>query len=271
MRMIKTVLTAGAAVALAQASAAQARVQFICTQYSAAHKTLNIEVSSGCISSSLQYAGNDISLAVEPTRASIRVSGDIKYSGGGHIHSKDCMARKTIELSESTVDARLYSLSYNDQFVGTLDLLNGDTPRKCHSISRQRVADPQAINSGKFEQWRLADQYDYAEWSGSSLSQLLEPIVSQYSAEEEGRLTLEIRVSKMKWYPRPMQPHSQSKDGFVAVEIERLGVGDDSVSGDRLFGEAVFEDGTWHLRNLWRQNMCVRGQYAGQWTKELCP
>ncbi|WP_162789578.1 hypothetical protein [Altererythrobacter sp. ZODW24] len=271
MRATRTILVAGAAMALAQTSVAQARVRYICTEYNAAEKMLSIEANSGCTSSSLRYVDNDLALNVDQSQASINVTGDIKFGGGGQIHTADCMARKTVSLSAEAVERRRYSLSYGDQYIGQLDLLSGSTVRKCHSVTRGRPVFQFSMNKGIFAEWNEASNFDYAEWRGASLAELVGPLMAGFSAEEEGRPTMELRISQQMWRPSYTSNNSRSDNQFVAIEIERGGFADDSVSGDRFFGEAVLAGGAWRLRNLWRQNMCARGTHAGQWTMELCP
>ena len=88
----------------------------------------------------------------------------------------------------------------------------------------------------------------------------------------EGRPTAQIDMRRANWR-REWKGFDSPNYGqpFIAVTITQHGYLDDSVSGGRYFAEIrQDENGQWKLDGFWRQNMCARGTYAGQWTKERC-
>ncbi|MEL6878689.1 MAG: hypothetical protein AAGL68_11420 [Pseudomonadota bacterium] len=271
------ILTGAAMIAIAaQAQAAQARIAYICPTLDTRTDELTVRISSGCMSSSTKYIGNDLVLEVDQETASIRVTGDMEYSSGGPIQTADCMGQKQIVLAASGVEARQYSVSYGDTYLDTIDLIEEPSPKQCLSPNRRMRVGGGGENVAyrmSFKDWNADPIESWSEWRGSSVLDLLSPILDGHPESMEGRATAEIDIKRMQWLRYPSSNITKlDRTPFIAVKIIQHGYLDDSVSGGRYFAEVRMEEtGQWKLDGLWSQNMCARGEHAGQWTATRCP
>ena len=102
---------------------------------------------------------------------------------------------------------------------------------------------------------------------------LLDPVLNSHPESMEGKGEAWVKVRKVKWRREFRMPDSPNwREPFYAVSFTQDGYLDDSVSAARYFAEVrIDEKGQWMLDGFWRQQMCARGENAGQWTKQPCP
>ncbi|MEP3051013.1 MAG: hypothetical protein ABJP48_07905 [Erythrobacter sp.] len=265
-------LAAGTLLALAaQAQAAQARVTHICPSWDRSNDELSVRIDSGCISTSRDYIGNDVAIEVDQNYATIRVTGTMEFSSGGRIQTADCMGGKSITLRAQNIEARRYSVVFNDQVLGVSDLIANPQPQECQSVTAPaRFGTFERTSFSQFQDWSDNPIDGWQDWTGTSVIGLLEPLLAGHPETEEGAPTVSLNISKRQWAGFNLRNDPTSRDPFIAVEITRHGFLDDSVSGDRLFAQVRQTAEGWKIIRLFGQNLCARGEHAGQWTKERC-
>ncbi len=273
LRPSHRVLAGAAMIALAtQAQAAQARIGYICPELNKATGELSVRVDSGCTSSSARLISQDLALEVDQSTASIHVTGDMKF-GGGMIQTADCMGRQDVTLSAEGIEARRYTLTYEGQYLATLDMMEQAKPDKCLSPTYRHFKDSDLAMRSSFKAWNADPVEGWSEWRGDSVYDALSPVLDSHPEGMEGRASAEITVEKKRWRREPSyRTPVINTDPFIAVTITQHGYLDDSVSGGRFFAEMrQDENGKWMVAGLWSQNMCARGDKAGQWTGARCP
>ena len=257
----------------AQAQAAQSAVRHICPEYDRAAQELAVRVSTGCITGMARFKEHDLVLEVDQERAHIAVSGNIRFHP---ITSRgvtaDCRGAQDFTLSAGDVQPRRYTLSYAGEPLGTLDLLEGAEPPVCLGTKgSKRRLEPRFVNPDSFSDWAFDPQGGWRNWRGASITALLEPLLSMAPESIEGRPEIAITMEKQLLQTVRSRPDGGGRQPFIAVSITRHGLGDDAVSGDRYFIAVVESEDGWRVERLWHQQMCARGQYAGQWTSAACP
>ena len=264
-----------AAVALfAQPVSAQTNVSFICPILDQNSGELSVMVDTGCLTGMARYMGNDLQLLVDQQYATINVSGSISYHPiNSLIVTHDCGGATQISLSAPRIEARRYSVNYNGKWLGVADLLQDSMPDSCmYAARRGGVSDYVQVNRRSFDNWSDDPILGWREWRGSDAFLLLSPLLSDHPETEEGRPEVNVRVEKRVWNLRWQGLDKPWKsEPFVAVWITRHGLLDDSISGDRYFAELRHDGDGWRIEELFGQNMCARGEAAGQWTAEPCP
>ncbi|MEL7445598.1 MAG: hypothetical protein AAGK02_07270 [Pseudomonadota bacterium] len=271
----KQIMIGAATIALAsQAQAVHARVTYICPQLDTANSELQVRVSSGCMSTSTSYAGNDLELEVDQNYAQIRVTGDLQFNSGGRIQTADCMGRKDITLTAEGIEQRRYSVSYNGEWLDTLDLIENPKPDKCLNAGARGIQSGYDLAfKSAYKDWNNDPVSGWREWRGTGVLNLLAPVLDGHPEGEEGRPTAMIEMKQMQWRREAsLRDPSHDPSPFIAVTITQHGYLDDSVSGGRYFAEVRMDEaGEWKLSGLWGQWMCARGVKAGQWSGEPCP
>lgn len=269
----RSVLAVFATCLSVQAGAAQSAVRHICPEFDQGKQELSVRVSTGCMTGMAHFKEHDLVLEVDQERAHIALTGDIRFHP---ITSRgvtaDCGGTQDFTLSARDIQPRRYTLSYAGEPLGTVDLLEGAEPPTCLGTKgSKRRLEPQFVNPDSFSDWAFDPQGGWRDWRGASITALLEPLLGDAPESLEGRPEIEIRMEKRLWQPALRKPGGSRPRPFMAVTITRHGLGDDSVSGDRAFVAVVKSDDDWRVERLWRQQMCARGQHAGQWTGEACP
>lgn len=270
---VKSVLAVFGACLSVQAGAAQAAVKQVCPQFDRSAQVLSVRVDTSCVTGMARFKEHDLALEVDQERAHIALSGDITYhpitSPGV---TADCAGAQSFTLSASEIQPRRYTLSYAGEPLGTIDLLEGVEPPTCFGTkgSRRRL-EPQLVNPDSFSDWAFDPKDNWRDWRGASITALLEPLLGSTPESLEGRPEIAIRMEKRRWQRELRKPGGSRPRPFMAVSITRHGLGDDSVSGDRYFVAVVKNEDGWRVEKLWRQQMCARGQNAGQWTSAPCP
>ncbi|MEP5938276.1 MAG: hypothetical protein ABJ239_08115 [Erythrobacter sp.] len=266
------ILLAGAGLAM-QAGAAQAKVSVVCPIYDRGTQTLSVKVGTGCMSTSSRLKNQNVQVTVDQDRALITVSGGfVFHASASGIGTADCMGAKNVTLETDGVEPRRYSVAYKDEPLGTLDLLGDAETIDCLPTSRTgRWLSAATMNVAHFKDWAFDPDGAWKDWRGSSITALLEPILGNHPEGMEGRPEIAIEMSKARWNRMSFQKPPKSAANFIAIEIERHGFADDSVSGDRYLAAAIQTDGGWKISRLWSQQMCARGEFAGQWTAAPCP
>jgi len=79
---------------------------------------------------------------------------------------------------------------------------------------------------------------------------LLEPILGNYPEGLEGRPEVTLEMKKARWNRMSFRKPFKGSKKFIAVEIERHGFLDDSVSGDRYFVAVKQTDAGWKVDAL---------------------
>jgi hypothetical protein len=270
---VKSVLAVLGACLSVQAGAAPTAVRQICPEFDRGTQQLSVRVSTGCMTGMARFKEHDLALKVDQDRAHIALSGDIRFhpitSPGV---TADCAGAQSFTLSASDIQPRRYSLSYAGEPLGTVDLLEGaELPACIGTKGSRRRLEPQLVNPDSFADWAFDPQGSWRDWRGASITALLEPLLGSAPESLEGRPEIEIRMEKRLWQRALRKPGGGPRRPFMAVSITRHGLGDDSISGDRYFVAVVSGEDGWRVEKLWRQQMCARGQTAGQWTDAPCP
>lgn len=267
---IKTSFASIAGALAMQAGAAQARVQYICPELDTASNRLSVNVKSGCMSSSTSYIANDLAVEVDQQRAHITITGDIEFGGGGRIVTADCMGAQSITLTADGIEARRYTVSYGDSYIGLANLLDDPAPKQCLQTDQAKLAYRYpTIHKTEFRDWSTDLFPGHKEWRSATPMDLVSKVLGTFPETDEGKFDMELSFKKMMWAGWPAQRTLPPHEPFLAVRIERHGLLDDSVSGDRYFIAMRF-DGEWKIEQLWGQSMCGRGDNAGQWTGKPC-
>jgi hypothetical protein len=270
---VKSVLAVFGACLSVQAGAAQTAVRQICPEFDRGAQQLSVRVSTGCMTGMARFKEHNLALKVDHERAHIALSGGIRFHPiTSPVVTADCAGAQNFTVSAKDVQPRRYTLSYAGEPLGTVDLLEGAEPPACIGIkgSKHRLQ-PKPVDPGSFSDWAFDHQGGWREWRGASITALLEPLLGSAPESLEGRPEIEIRMEKRLWQRDRRKPGGGPRQPFMAVSITRHGLGDDSVSGDRYFVAVVRGEDGWRVEKLWRQQMCARGQNAGQWKSAPCP
>lgn len=253
-----------------QAGAAQAAVAQICPEFDQGKQELSVRVSTGCMTGMARFKEHDLALKVDQERAHIELSGDIAFHPiDSPAVTADCAGAQSFTLSATDIEPRRYTLSYAGEPLGHVDLLDGAEPPTCIGTKRSKFRLRLPItDSDSLADWAFDPQGD---WRGASITQLLEPVLGSAPESLEGRPEIEIRMEKRLWQSGHLKSGGSRRAPFMAVSIIRHGLGDDSVLGDRYFVAVIKRPDGWRVDRLWRQQMCARGQFAGQWTAAACP
>lgn len=258
----------------AQSAAAQTNVSFICSALDRNSGELTVKVDTGCMTGMARYKDNDLELAVDQQRATIKVSGSIEYFPiTSPIVTHDCAGATQISLSASGIEARRYSVNYNGEWLGVADLLESPQFDSCmNAVRRSSATEFKHVNRQSFDDWSDDPVHGWSEWRGENAFSLVSPLLSDHPETDEGRPQVDIRVEKRIWNMQwPHRDKLWKSEPFVAVWITRHGLLDDSISGDRYFAELRRDGDGWRIEELFGQHMCARGETAGQWTAERCP
>ncbi|MGB3472444.1 MAG: hypothetical protein WBA51_16640 [Erythrobacter sp.] len=271
----KAASTAAGAFLAMQPGLAQAAVSHICPELDPSSKTLSVRIGSGCMTGMARFRDHDLQVKVDQHRAHISVTGDIRFHPiGGRVVTADCGGAKSFTLSSEGIEPRRYTLSYAGNYVGVADFLADAKPQECFGTMQEKVGvQTQSLSTGEFADWRFDLEEQWNGWRGNSVTALLEPLLGGAPQSLEGRPEIDVRMEKRMWHPSAagMSTWAGARTPFIAVWITRHGLADDSVTGDRYFVAAVQGDDGWRVDKVWSQQMCARGENAGQWTGASCP
>ena len=264
-----------AAVALfAQPVSAQTNISFICPTLDRNSGELLVLVDTGCITGMARYKDDDLHLEVDQQNAVIRVNGSINYHPlDSMIVTQDCGGAKQVTLTASGMAARRYTVLFNGDRLGTADLLEQSQPNSCMSAARhRRVSSFAVVNRQMFDDWSSNPIDGWQELRAPDVFELLAPLLANHPETMKGHPQVELKIEKRVWNMAGTRTDKPWKSyPFVAVWLTRHGFLDDSVSGDRYFAELRHNGDGWLIEALFGQNMCARGEAAGQWTAEPCP
>lgn len=272
MKARKLMIGAAAIAMASMAQTAHARVAYICPTLNQSTGELEVQVKSGCISSSMSLIEQTLALEVDQNYAMINLTGDMKFGGGGRIVTADCMGGQTITLSAQEIEARDYTLLFNGERIDKVDFTDPSRKDECLSAGSRLRVDNGTLNRSVIKHYNDNPIEGWRDWRGSSVFDLLSPILSGHPESMEGGASSDITMRKESWRRQiSAKPLSYDTTPFIAVQITQSGYLDDSVSGGRYFAEVrMDENGQWKLDGLWVQYKCARGAKAGQWTGELC-
>lgn len=256
-----------------QAGTAQAAVTRTCPEFDHGTQELSVRISTGCVAGIARFKEHDLAVKVDQERAHIELSGDIRFHPiGSPGVTADCSGAQSFTLSAKDIEPRRYTLSYAGEQLGHVDLLDGAEPPICFGTKQSKLRSRlQIMNPASFSDWAFDPEAGWQDWRGTSITELLEPLLGTAPESLEGRPEIEIKMEKRLWQPARWQSGGSRRRPFMAVSITRQGLGDDSVSGDRYFVSVMKRSDGWRVDKLWRQQMCARGQYAAQWTGAVCP
>lgn len=269
----RSILSAISAWAALYSVSAHAAVSHICPQLDRSEKTLSVRVGTGCITGMARFNDHDLKLQVDQNRARITLTGDINFHPiQSRIVTADCAGAQSITLDTEKIEPRRYTLLYAGQYLGVVDFVDQADQPPCLMTSRQKLrSETKTINQQTFKEWSAAPDAEWSAWRGDSIASLLEPLLRDHPESLEGRPQVELRIEKRTWQRTLISARVPEREPFLAVWITRRGFADDSVSGDRSFLAVKQSDGMWRVDKMWRQQMCARGKYAGQWTATACP
>jgi len=244
------------AASLGAADIASAAPMTICAERNEAAKEMVLKFSNGCVSGSIPYLGHDIKVDIDESRAWIRVNGGFRYEKlpAGTIVTADCSGGKQLEITVPDAGARRFSVSHDDEAVGTIDMTAANGPVCAASVSAGTIGDLLLRM-----EWTSVDPARFGANPAASLMDAVRPIYAGHPESSEGAPTLKLDVA-----PWPGQQAMQ-------VHVTMMGYLDDSVSGEQFVARVEEGDGGWVLKNVWSRQMCGRGANAGQWTTKLCP
>lgn len=256
-----------------QAHAAEARVTYICPELDGSE--LKVRIDSGCMSTSTSYAGNDLALEVDQGTATISVTGGIEFNSGGPIHTADCMGATSFMLTAQDIEVRNYTVLYNGSPIGEANFIEDRSPKQCLGT---RAAKPhrgagEYISSSAFKDWNDNPVDGWRDWRGESILGLLSPVLDGHPEGMEGRPEMWLEMRKASWHrPLALRETINWREPFIMVSIRQKGYLDDSVSAGRYAAAIrMDENGKWKIDRFWSQDMCARGENAGQWTGGTCP
>ncbi|MDJ0513565.1 MAG: hypothetical protein QNJ62_09000 [Methyloceanibacter sp.] len=244
------------------ASASMTEPNLVCGSYNPTKKSITLQISNRCTSAGNRYQGHDIEVDVVEASASITVRGNFKYDPPDHpVITRDCMGTQRLVIEVPDVEARRYSIFADSALSGTFDFTKS-TEKQClrrdarvHSIFLPNIA----ASVGKK---KLIDELLPAR-EGSTIQQIIEPLLRPLSISGEGRGSLELSIAKDHGGQKPQPKRA------VAV-IEAHGLGDDPVSALRYTLGFVATETGWEAVRLQHEQMCVRGRKTGQWTHGRC-
>lgn len=270
---VRILLAASAGTAFVQPALAQSNVSYICPSLNSGTGMLTVKVDTGCMTGMARYRDNDLKLVVDQNRALISVTGSINFHPiDSPAVIQDCRGARQFALSASGIEPRRYTVMFNGSHLGIADTLSESPSAACmYAVRHRRGSDIQHINQRSFHDWSDDPMHGWREWRGASVAALLAPIWEGHPDTTEGRPVVDLKIEKRIWNVRWPSRHKPWKsEPFVAVWITRHGLLDDSVSGDRFFAELRHDSTGWRIETLFGQNMCVRGEKAGQWTAGPC-
>ncbi len=273
-RTVPSIVIGAAALALsAQSAAARSNVSYICPTLDTRTGELTVRVDSGCMTGMARFKDHDLELEVDQNHAGITVTGSINYHPiTSPIVTADCGGATQVTLKASGIEARQYSVVFDGQYLGTADMLTDPSPDQCMSTMRRvRHHGIAHVNRQSFKDWSTDPISGWKDWRGDDVFALLSPLLSGHPETDEGLPKVEIKIEKRFWNNIwAVRGKPWKNEPFIAVWITRHGFLDDSVSGDRFFAELRQGPDGWHVEELFGQNMCARGENAGQWTGDAC-
>ena len=246
------------AVLAAQTPAIAANLKNVCAGYAPASKTIKLDVSNGCYSSSYKYLGNDIKVDVNEGWASITLSGGFNYAKAkSKAVKRDCMGRKKLELTVEGVEPRRYSVIAGGTYRGVFDFTQSHD-RTCVTPSNPKGMRRVASITERTELKKVL-----AKPEGATIQEIVAPLMRQLAVSGEGRGTLSLQIEKTF-------AGDQIAPAAATAEIEAHGLADDSVSGMHYNIRFVATPKGWKATGLTRKQMCARGKHAGTWTTTNC-
>lgn len=274
MRAKWTIGLAAASLMIAtQAQATASDIAGFCLELDANSETLAATARTGCLSSGKRDVENSLALEVDNESAVIRVTGEFQVEYQFHIGPTDCMGSSTISLTAEGAAPRRYSVIYGERMLGVADFTQTTDEAMCFDSGRFDSALP-TYTHRNFSDWSTTQFKGWQDWRGADLPTLLAPLIEQMPASHEGRPSFKLEVEKALWLPRvvrkPFGPARQRQE-VLTVRLTQHGILDDAISGMRLFAIARQTGKGWRLQNIYSQQMCARGQRAGQWSSAPCP
>jgi hypothetical protein len=251
-------LVINVAVLATQTPAIAANLKNVCAGYDQGAKTIKLDVSNGCVSSSNKYLGNDIKVDVNEGWASITLSGGFNYAKAkSKVVKSDCMGRKKLELTVEGVEPRRYSVIAGGTYRGAFDFTKSHD-RTCVTPSNSKGMRRVASITERTELNKVL-----AKPEGETIQEIVEPLMRDLSVSGEGRGTLSLSIEKMF-------AGDQDAPAAAMAEIVAHGLADDSVSGMHYHIRFVATSKGWKATGLSRKQMCARGEMAGMWTYDRC-
>ncbi|MEL7199619.1 MAG: hypothetical protein AAGL10_15010 [Pseudomonadota bacterium] len=272
-RKISGALIASAMLALSsQTALAQSNVSFICPKLDTATGELEVRLNTGCMTGMARMDDHTLQMEVNQHYAMISIEGDINFHPiNSPIVTADCAGAQQVTLTASEIEARQYSVIFNGQRMGVTDMITDPEP-DCISNLRGAI-EPGAtrVNRSDFADWSDDPFKGWKDWRNQDVIGLVQPLLAGHPETDSGLQTTRMTIDKRVWgNPFPIKGKPWSTEPFVAISIRQEGFRDDSVSGARYFIEMRPGEDGWRIENMFSQNLCARGQFAGQWTGERC-
>jgi hypothetical protein len=253
----RTLLIVGA-ILTTQTPTLAANLKNVCASYTAASKTIQLDISNGCVSSSAKYVGNDIKVDANEGWAIITLSGGFNYAkSNSKIVKHDCMGTKRLELSVAGVEPRRYSVMVASTYRGVFDFT------KSHDRTCVTPSNPKGMSRVASIAERTELKKVLAKTEGATIQDIVAPLMRQLAISEEGRGTLSLDIEKTF-------VGDQNAPAAALAIIEAHGLGDDSVSGLHYQFRFVVTSKGWKATGVARKQMCARGKQAGKWTTANC-
>ena len=253
----RTLLISVAVLAI-QTPAIAAGLKNVCAAYDRASKTIKLDVSTGCVSSSSRHTGNDIKVDVNEEWASITLSGGFNYAKAkSKVVKSDCMGRKKLELTVEGVEPRRYSVIAGETYRGVFDFTQSHE-RTCVTPSNANGIRRVATIKERTDVKKVLPMPE-----GATIQEIVAPLMRQLAVSGEGRGTLSLQIEKTFTGDQNAAP-------AATAEIEAHGLADDSVSGMHYKIRFIATPNGWRATGLARKQMCARGKQAGMWTSANC-
>lgn len=251
-------LFAAAMISLGCAAADLASAQgfTICAEHYTASGDLNLTLSTGCVSSSIPYLGQDLAVEVVQERALIKVTGGFNYKKlpAGTIGTTDCGGGRSIKVALPGVDRRRFHVMHGDEYAGLLDLTEASGRLCAEPVFAGVVKTPVLMSAN----WQPVDYSAWEHTSAPTLMGVLEPLYQGHPESMEGAPAMELKMAQ--W------PGEEA----MQVVITMTGYLDDSVDGEKYVAHIQQGGDGWKITGLWKRNLCVRGKHAGQWIAGSC-
>ncbi|MEL7173638.1 MAG: hypothetical protein AAFN05_11840 [Pseudomonadota bacterium] len=216
-----------------------------------------VTLSTGCLSSSFQRLDGSPAVVVDEESATILIEGGFRYNTpAGGVATTDCGGGVIEQMAVESLSARRYRVLADGAYQGVLDLTT--EAQACTAPEGAPAIDPAELE----RDWKGTDRPRWGKLIAPRIVDLLPRLVRDFPANIEGRPTVTVEIARSP----------SEGDSGPRLEVHATGTGypDDSVTGVRFVLFASPHPDGWRMDELWRQNLCARGERAGQWTAERC-
>ncbi|MEL6767823.1 MAG: hypothetical protein AAFP17_11640 [Pseudomonadota bacterium] len=216
-----------------------------------------VTLSTGCLSSSFERLDGSPAVVVDELNATVLIEGGFRYNVPANgIATTDCGGGVIEQMAVESLSARRYRVLANGAYQGVLDLTT--EAQACTAPEGAPGIDPATLE----RDWKATDRPRWGRLTAPRIVDLLPRLVRDFPSTIEGRPTVTVEIAR--------SPSDGSNGPRLEIHASGTGYPDDSVNGVRFVLLASPHPDGWRMDELWRQNLCARGERAGQWTADRC-